>query len=219
VVCVYGIGSGKDENIFGVARRWKRAICVKNGNQDGKIIWWFDSFGEDPDRIAKQRQKKAFSVAGKFSGVRKSLFAPPDYFLTPEKPFFQLRKIFSRRKKPFFPVRKFSGDAKSLFLWPDLFPEPEKAFFWLQKIFSPQKKRFSEDNFASKCRSTPQLASLMGLAKNGNLTTEALVSSVQNGCPQGRSSSTAISQRPTLSPWAKLYLRCWVYSPVRPRVP
>jgi hypothetical protein len=98
--------------------------------------------------MAKQRQKKAFSVDRKFSGVRKSLFAPPDYFLTPEKPFFQLWKIFSRRKKPFFPVRKFSGDAKSLFSWPNLFPEPEKAFFWRQKIFSPQKKPFFDDKFA-----------------------------------------------------------------------
>jgi hypothetical protein len=51
--------------------------------------------------MAKHRQKKAFSVGRKFSGVRKSVFAPPDYFLTPEKAFFQLQIIFSRRKKPF----------------------------------------------------------------------------------------------------------------------
>jgi hypothetical protein len=42
-----------------------------------------------------------------------------------------------------------------------------------------------------------------------------LVSSAQNGCPCRSSSSTAISQRPTISPWTRLYLTCWVYSPVR----
>jgi hypothetical protein len=93
--------------------------------------------------MAKDRQKKAFSVDRKFSGARKSLFAPPDYFLTSEKAFFQLGKIFSRRKKPFFTVRKFSGGAKSLFLPSENFPETQKAFFHRQIYFRSQKKPFS----------------------------------------------------------------------------
>jgi hypothetical protein len=54
-----------------LARRSRRALSLKT-----------------PGGMAKDRQKKAFSVARKFSGARKSLFAPPDYFLTPEKAFF-----------------------------------------------------------------------------------------------------------------------------------